>query len=137
MFVYFAELDSENIVQRISLMDSKDMIDEEDDTISEVLGEKLCQRVFESQNTWKRTFKTGERSKFAVVGGSYDPESNIFIDPKPYQSWVLDSGEWVAPLTKPTLTSEQESQGYFYVWDEENYQADNTQGWVLYKQQNP
>jgi hypothetical protein len=138
MFVYFAELDSSNVVQRVSLMDSKDMIDEEDDSISESIGEKLCQRVFDSENVWKRTFKTtNERGKFAVPGGSYDPVNDIFIDPQLYPSWVLESGEWVAPLTKPTLTSEQESQGYFYIWNEENYQEDNTTGWILYKQQNP
>lgn len=138
MFIYFAELDSENVVQRVVLMDSKDMIDEEDDSISEEIGERLCQRLFESTNTWKRTFKrTDERGKFAVIGGSYIPDSDIFIDPQLYQSWVLDSGEWVPPLTKPTLTSEQESQGYFYIWDEDAHQADNTVGWVLYKQPNP
>jgi len=137
MFVYFAELDSENVVQYIALMDSKDMIDEEDDTISEVIGEQYCKRVFTSENSWKRTFKTGERRRFAVIGGTYDPENDIFMDPKPYPSWVVSQGDWVAPIEKPTITSEQDIQGYFYIWNEENYQADNSTGWELYKQQNP
>tara|TARA_Y100000004_G_C8657919_1_gene303945 strand:- start:51 stop:467 length:417 start_codon:yes stop_codon:yes gene_type:complete len=138
MFVYFAELDSENIVQRIALMDSKDILDDETDILSEKIGERLCQKAYESTNTWKRTFKvTDERGKFAMVGGSYIPDSDIFVDAKPHQSWVLDSGEWIPPLSKPTLTSEQESQGYFYIWNEDDYQADNTSGWTLYKQPNP
>jgi hypothetical protein len=137
MFVYFAELDSENVVQYIALMDSKDMIDEEDDTISEVIGEQCCKRIFNSENTWKRTFKTGERKRFAVVGGTYDSENDIFMDPKPYPSWIVNEGEWVAPIEKPSTTPEQESSGYFYIWNESNYQVDNTSGWQLYKQPNP
>jgi len=137
MFVYFAELDSKNIVQRIALMDSNDMIDQENDSISEVLGEKVCQRVFESKNNWRRTFRTGERNKFANIGGLYDPENDIFIDPQPHNSWVISNGEWVSPILKPILTEEQNSSGYFYIWNEEIYQSDKTQGWVLYKQLNP
>lgn len=137
MFVYFAELNSENVVQRISLMDSKDMIDEEDDSISESLGEQYCKRVFDSENTWKRTYKTGERKRFAVVGGFYDEVNDIFMDPQPYPSWVIDEGEWTAPLEKPSLTVEQETDGYFYIWNESNHQADETTGWELYKQSNP
>ena len=137
MFVYFAELDSQNVVQRIALMDSKDMIDEEDDSISESIGEQHCKRVFESENTWKRTFKTGERKRFAIVGGSYDPENDIFMNPQPYPSWIVSEGEWVAPIEEPPITPEQKDSGYFYIWNETNYQADNTSGWELYKQQNP
>ena len=61
MFVYFAEVDTSNVVQRVVITDSKYMIDEEDDTVSEELGKKYCTRQFGdiSPNTWVRTYKKG------------------------------------------------------------------------------
>ena len=49
---------------------------------------------------------TGDRK--AVKGGTY--VDGVFILPKPYPSWSLDSNkDWQAPVTKPTLTSEEEA----------------------------
>ena len=42
MFVYFAEVDTSSIVKRVVVLDSKDIIDDEDDTISEELGILRC-----------------------------------------------------------------------------------------------
>ena len=60
------------------------------------------------------------RGNFAKIGGSYIPEHDIFVDPKPYNSWTLDvaTATWVAPVAKP----EDENN---YEWDEENQQ------WVM------
>jgi hypothetical protein len=43
--------------------------------------------------------------------------------PKPYASWTLNETTclWDAPIVKPNGD---------YVWNEELYQSDNTQGWV-------
>ena len=55
------------------------------------------------------------------------------MPPKPYTSWSMATAEatWVAPITQPTLTEEEINAGKYYSWDEDAYQADNTQGWVL------
>lgn len=38
----------------------------------------------------------------AGIGYSYDGETNSFISPKPFDSWVLDSNNaWVAPTPMP------------------------------------
>lgn len=71
--------------------------------------------------TWEQTYSSTDvengtdeqrNGKAAVIGGSFDPEKKMFIDPKPYPSWILDSNqEWVAPEPMP--------EGSFE-WDEEN-----------------
>lgn len=144
MFVYFAEVeDGTNIVKRIALTDSNDMLDTEDDTVSEELGEVLLTKQYGdiSPNTWVRTYRKGSpplKQRFAVVGGTYDASNDIFLDTKPAASWTYDNStkDWKAPIAQPTLSSDDIAAGYFYIWDESAYQADNTKGWVKYKQEN-
>ena len=137
MIVYFAELDSSNVVQRIEIINSEDIISDDMDSISESKGEAKCQELFGGSNTWKRTYRDGTRKRFAVSNGSYSPTDDVFLNPKPFSYFVLDSDkEWQPPITKPTLTSQEEADEYFYIWDDSAYQADNTQGWTLYRQQN-
>ena len=71
---------------------------------------------------------TPYRKNFAGVGFVYDEEKDAFIPPKPLESFVLDEDkcEWYPPITQPQLT---EGQTGMYVWNEEAYQNDNTQGW--------
>jgi hypothetical protein len=54
----------------------------------------------------------------AIEGYSYDEESNKFIAPKPYHSWVLNSDFiWESPIgSNPDVLNKK--------WDEE------TQAWV-------
>ncbi len=54
------------------------------------------------------------RSNPAVIGGSYDPENDVFILPKPYDSWSLNTNtyKWESPV------GEAPSDGV-YRWDEE------------------
>ena len=33
--------------------------------------------------------------------------------------------------TAPALTDEQDESGMYYAWNESEYQADNTKGWIL------
>ena len=94
MFVYFAEVDTSDEVKRVVTLDSKDMIDDEDDTISEDLGLQLCTKLFGdiSPNIWVRTYKKGTtRGGFAIIGGTYDSSNDVFLRPKPYNSWTYDS----------------------------------------------
>lgn len=43
--------------------------------------------------------KVTEQTGNAVVGGSYNFSKDKFIDPKPYESWILDeaSFKWISP----------------------------------------
>ena len=65
---------------------------------------------------------TGNRK--AVKGGTY--VDGVFILPKPYPSWSLDSNkDWQAPVTKPTLTSEEDAAEKYYEWNE------SSTSWVI------
>lgn len=52
------------------------------------------------------------RSNYAFVGGIYDSELDAFIEPKPFDSWTLNSlNQWTPPVPYPN-----EDEAYF--WDE-------------------
>lgn len=48
---------------------------------------------------------------YAGIGYSYNPDKNIFIPIKPYNSWILDEENniWIAPKPKPSS---------FHYWNE-------------------
>lgn len=66
------------------------------------------------------------RKNFAGIGYTYDVDKDAFIAPKPYDSWVLNTSTctWQAPIEKP-------DEDNVYTWNETDYQADNTTGWVI------
>ena len=59
--------------------------------------------------------KTPLRGNYAGVGYNYDPENDIFLRDKPFNSWVLDlvNADWTAPKPYP-------NDGQLYVWNEDN-----------------
>ena len=80
------------------------------------------------------------RGNYAGIGYTWDEDNEIFWPKKPFASWVKNTttAAWDSPLgAAPALTAEQTSQNeagthrWAYSWDEDAYQADNTQGWVL------
>lgn len=61
------------------------------------------------------------RANAAQIGGIYDSRHDVFMPPKPYPSWKIDSTKWrwVAPVQKP-------EDGKMYEWNELDRQ------WVEY-----
>ena len=55
-----------------------------------------------------------ERKNYAVEGGVYDSERDIFLPEKSFPSWVIDETKWgwKAPVDKP-------DDGKNYFWNEE------------------
>jgi hypothetical protein len=76
---------------------------------------------------------TALRKNFAGIGFKYDSDRDAFIPPRPFASWNLveETCWWESPIPMPELTQEQIDAASYYMWDEDTYQADNTQGWVL------
>lgn len=69
---------------------------------------------------WIQTSYNGSiRKNYAGIGYLYNEELDIFIEPKPFESWLLDTenGKWKAPVDKPTDDKN-------YIWEE------NTQSWI-------
>ncbi len=118
---HFAEINSDNIVQRV-IVAEQDFIDTQDGTW-----------VQTSYNT-KGGVHYGQdgnadggvalRGNYAGNGYTYDTDNDVFYAPRPYASWTLtNKWLWVAPITYP-------DDDKMYYWDEDVYQADNTKGWV-------
>ena len=142
---HFAKISEENIVLTVNAVD-------DGNAASEEKGQAFLERVHgwpehlwikTSYNTLANTHKLGGtpfRGNYAGIGYTWDSENEIFWHPQPHASWTKDvsSASWVAPIAKPELTSEQQTQNdvdathlWAYTWDESAYQADNTAGWVL------
>lgn len=95
------------------------------------------QEIF-SQYTWIQTWRNGEqRGRFAMVGGTYDPVTDRFVDKKPelYPSWILqEDGSWFPSTPMPSNFTEENwpsekgeyKEAHRFTWDEESV------SWVLY-----
>ncbi len=121
---HFAKLDDNNVVLEVTVVNNVDIhflpFPE-----SEAFGVKICRDVTGHQK-WKQTsYNSNFRNVFAGIDYIYDSTNDVFYEPKPFESYVLNTTTWLwdAPLTYPT-------DGNMYIWDEDAYQADNTTGWV-------
>lgn len=107
---HFAEIDENNIVQRVIVIHNNELLDS-DGVEQESLGATFCSQLF--GGTWVQTSYNGNmRKNFASQGYTYDSARNAFIPPKPYASWVLNETTclWEAPVARPTDGA--------YIWDE-------------------
>ena len=112
---HFAEVDSDNIVQRVIVI-SQENIDSGNwgspsswiQTSYNTHGGKHYdqQRVEDSG--------VALRYNYAGVGYTYDTDKDAFIAPKPYPSWILVEAtcQWEAPVARPDDDKR-------YAWDED------------------
>ena len=123
---HFAKLDTNNVVLSVvTLKDDKCPTEEEGRAYLESIHKCPIWKQT-SYNTHRNTHNLGGtpfRGNFASIGGTYDPDNNVFIDPKPYASWVLNNTDWGwdPPIAYPTEGVDQPAQD----WNEE------TQSWIL------
>jgi hypothetical protein len=140
---YFAKLDENNIVLGVHKVANAVLLDENNNEIEQKGIDLLTQ--LHNYSNWKQTsyntvrnthYETDGitpsadqskalRANFASIGYTYDSINDVFIAPQPYPSWTLNNSTWTweAPIAKPTGV-------YIVGWDENAYQADNTQGWM-------
>ena len=116
---YFAELNNENIVIRVIQINNEIILDD-NGVEQEQLGIDFCKQLLNSENDWKKTsFNNSIRKNFASVNFIYDSVKDIFIPPKPFDSWILDENdEWQPPVNHP-------NDGSNYRWNED------TQNWEI------
>ena len=119
---HFAELDNNNVVLRVVVI-SNDDVDANGGDLSTGAEDFVEALVPASSGgvAWKQTsYNHNFRKQYAGIGYSYDASKNMFIVPKPYASWTLNSsGDWEAPVTYP---NDLEEGGLFVntSWDEDN-----------------
>ena len=130
---HYAELNENNEVIYAVYMDNEIITDENGNEVEE-LGIQHLHTHHGAERKWVRTsYRSNFRNKYAGLGDTYREDLDMFISPSPYPSWILNetTGQWEAPVTQPELTQEQIDGGYYYTWDEEAYNSDNTTGWTL------
>jgi hypothetical protein len=100
---HFAEIDDNGIVQRV-LVISNDFEHRGADYLANDLG---------FGGNWIQTsYNNNFRKQFAGIGYTYDYINDLFISPKPFPSWILNSNfDWEAPIPQPKNIST--------VWDED------------------
>jgi len=130
---HFSELDNNNTVLRVIVVSNDELLDENDDE-QEQIGVAFLKKLFGYETNWKQTsYNNNFRFRYASIGMKYDESLDAFIEPKPFDSWILNpiDASWDAPIPIPTLTEDQDD--CYYSWNEIDYQSDNTTGWILKK----
>jgi hypothetical protein len=110
---HFAELDANNIVQRVIVVNNSDILDEHGDE-SEAVGIAFCQSLYGAETIWRQTsYNANFRKNYAGTWYRYDADLDGFIAPQPFGSWSLNTTtcQWEAPKPYPT-------DGYAYAWSE-------------------
>jgi len=100
---HFAEIDENGTVLRV-LVVGDDQEHRGHDFLANDLG---------LGGTWVQTsYNNRIRKQYAGVGFKYDADADVFIAPKPYDSWTLDDNhDWQAPVAKP-------NDDQLYTWNE-------------------
>lgn len=124
---YFASV-VDNTITNVIVIDNNDCLNYLGN-FSEEIGAEFCAKNFGSDKLWIQV----KEERPGGIGHTYDSVNDVFIAPRPYQSWTLNSEtfKWESPIPEPELTEEQREQRYLYVWSEELYTSDNTKGWLL------
>ncbi len=117
---HYALLNDNNVVTEVITgvdEDKKDDLPKEFDSWEAWYGDfrgQTCKRT--SYNTINNTHLKGGtafRGNYAGIGYTYDTKNDVFIPPKPFDSWVIDESkwQWKAPKDYP-------DDGKQYEWDE-------------------
>jgi hypothetical protein len=120
---HYALINSDNIVVKVITGVDENIIQTDLDG-TQVGGTSEAWEQFYASLPWfagltcKRTsYNASIRANFASIGGKYDGNSNVFIDPQPYPSWKLNytTYQWDAPVAKP-----EDIEGFIWKWSEYN-----------------
>ena len=130
---HFAHLDENNNVIEVVVIPDE-FGEDENGVFSEERALPFLRRAADDPlASWKQTsYNNNIRGNYAAIGGKYYPEEDVFIGPSPYDSWVVDLPNlgWQSPLGPPPTPPVTDPPSFYY-WDENLYNYDNTQGWVL------
>jgi hypothetical protein len=110
---HFAQLDANNIVERVIVVDNDNILDA-DGNESEAVGIAYCQALLGADTIWRQTSYNGNfRKNYAEAGYRYDADLDAFIAPQPFPSWSLNTEtcQWEAPKQMPDSDRP-------YTWDE-------------------
>ena len=114
---YFAQIDDNNIVTRVTVVSDSD-------APNEAAGIALCKSLVGSDTNWVQTSRD-IRYRYAGIGMKYDAANDVFYKQQPYASWVLNTStwKWEAPVALPDDAGvddpENPTEIVGYTWDED------------------
>jgi hypothetical protein len=114
---HFAQLDENNKVLQVIVVGNSDILDEGGNE-SEQIGIQFCKNLLGQDTNWKQcSYNSNFRKNYPGIAYYYDETRDAFIQPKPFESWVLneDTCQWEAPTPRPTGMD-------LWVWEEETLQ---------------
>ena len=102
---HYAFLDANNVVTEvITGIDETELI--------EGLDPETWYGNFRGQVCKRTSYNHKIRKQYAGIGFTFDADADVFVAPKPFNSWTLDSNhDWQPPTPKPEGN---------YVWFEPN-----------------
>ena len=101
---HYAFLDSNNIVTQVIVGRN------EDEVVNGISDWEAHYAKNMGQRCVRTSYNNNIRKQYAGIGYTYNETADVFIAPKPYESWTLDSNyDWQAPVAKPEGN---------YNWDE-------------------
>lgn len=109
---HYAFLDSNNIVTAvIGGIDETELI--------EGLDPEIWYGNFRGQNCKRTSYNGRIRYNYAGIGYVYDSIRDAFIEPRHFNSWILDEAtcQWKAPIEYP-------NDGNNYLWNENELKWD-------------
>lgn len=117
---HYAFIDDNNVVTEVITGVSEDELIEgktPEEWYSEFRGQKCLRTSYNTQNNQHRFGGTPFRGNYAGIGYIYDEQWDIFIPPKPYNSWVFNypGARWEPPIPRP-----EDEDGYYWKWGEHN-----------------
>ena len=110
---HFAQLDNDKVVQQVIVIANEDCGGGKYPE-SEVHGQVFIAKLG-LQGEWRQTsYNSNFRGSYAGIGYTFREDLDMFIPPKPFESWLLneENGRWEAPEPMP--------KGDNWIWDEEN-----------------
>ena len=96
-------------------------------------GAKYCRKLFnDPKGKWKQTsYNHNFRKQYASAGFTYDENADLFIQPKPFESWILDNNfDWQPPVAKPDI-HELNGTPMYPEWDDQNLRWKGNNGEMI------
>lgn len=103
---HFAEIDKNNRVLRVLVVPNS----------QEHRGQEFLSEDLSLGGRWIQTsYNNNFRKRYAGIGYIYDENLDVFLFPKPFESWILNNAtlEWESPIEYP-------NDGKEYIWNEDN-----------------
>jgi hypothetical protein len=95
---HYAFLDENNIVTEV--IPGRN----EDEVVDGISDWEAWYGEFRGQVCKRTSYNNNYRKNYAGVGYYFDEERDAFIEPKPYESWILneETCRWESPTPHPT-----------------------------------